>query len=296
MKKLVAIVAVCVLASLGLMLWGFHGGGGAGSAVPPRYAMLATLDRGTVILQLKQGAQQAADEAGAALVVHTMEPDIPAEAQLVAAATALVQGGIDGILLPPCAPETLAEIHAIAQAKGVPLVCLWMEDARADGFVTADLHAQGVLLAGAVGRPDAIYAAMDAQNDARVEGIRATLGDDMPPVLRDLQAVEALPDGAVLLVTGAALTQEAATLAGGRLALWGIDPGDARVQLLEEGLACGLVMDMPYAQGYQAIALLDSLHRGDGDAARFLRTQSRMVTQDVMYDPENVKLVFPLLQ
>lgn len=291
MKKIVILVIVCVLASAGLMVWGFHENQNTRTEAPPQYALLTTLDRGTVMMQLKQGAQTAAEAAGATLSILTTEEGQPPDTHLVAMVEGLAESGIDGIILPPCGDEAFAQIRQITRDKGIPLLCLWADEAEADAFIATDYHAQGVLLAEAAGQAEAVLAGEGMQSQQRLAGIRSVLGESIP-VYQDAAALSTLPEGSTLLVTDAGLTDAAAALP---LHLWGIDPGDTRVTLLESGAAQGLVMELPYAQGYQAVDLLHALHKRE-DAPRYLYTESRMVTAETMYDSENVKLVFPLLQ
>lgn len=291
MKKIVILVIVCVVASAGLMVWGFHENQSTRTEAPPHYALLTTLDRGTVVMQLKQGAQTAAEATGAELSILTTEEGDSQDAQLVAMVARLAESGVDGIILPPCGEEAFAQIRKITQERNIPLLCLWMDEAEADAFIVTDYYAQGVLLAESAGQADAVLAGEDMQSQLRVEGIRSVLGENIP-VYQDVASFDALPEGSILLVTDAGLTDSAATLS---LHMWGIDPGDTRVDLLESGAADGLVMELPYAQGYQAVDMLHALHRRE-DVPHYLYTESRMITAETMYDSENVKLVFPLLQ
>lgn len=295
MKRTMIIVALCITLSIALMVWGFQESDGAGAQKAQRYALLTTLDRGTVVMQLKQGAQTAADALGVELAVYTTDEESDPDAQLVAQVTGLAGADIDGIILPPCGEEALAAILQIVQAENMPLLCLWMEEPAADAYVVTDYQAQGRLLAEAAGHADAILAGNDAQSEQRVAGIRAVLGENVP----HMESVEAVlgkvQAGGTVLVADPALTSLFAEQAGERYHVWGVDPGEARVALLENGLVRGLVMEMPYVQGYEAIALLHAV-RLQENGTRRLYTQSRIVIPETMYSAENVKLVFPLLQ
>jgi len=66
------------------------------------------------------------------------------------------------------------------------------------------------------------------------------------------------------------------------------------VRLMEAGLLQGLVADDPYALGYLAGTLLDDL-AADGLKPALHLAPMRLVTPDTLYNPENVKLMFPLL-
>ena len=88
--------------------------------------------------------------------------------------------------------------------------------------------------------------------------------------------------------------RKAQGLLPGDLPLVGFGRGEEAVPLMEQGLLQGLVADDPYALGYMAGALLDSLRTGELKPSLHLVPQ-RLVTPDTLYDPENVKLMFPLL-
>lgn len=290
MKKLYVLVAVCILASLALMGWAFYDGGQEQAPTPSRYVMLTMVDRGTAVMQLKQGAQTAADFLGVSLII---EPAVDSEASLLARAAVLVEEGVDGILLPPLSDDTLARLREIA--RDIPLLSIWAETPHTDAFVVTDFAAQGKLLADAAQRADAILVGSDTPSSQRLQGILAALGREVPLYPNVDALLKGTTAGDIVLVADAGMTGALATIAGDRLAIWGIDPGDARVQLLEDGLVQGLVMEMPYAQGYQAVQTLHAIRQNE-NAERSVYTESRMVTAETMYDAEVVKLVFPLLQ
>lgn len=305
MKKTVAIVALCLLASALLMVWGAREVPAGDEGPAARYVLLLEEDSGTAIMQLKQGAQTAASELGAEWSTQVAEQREPPAEALVAMASRLVEEGVSGLVLSPSAPETVAAVREIAGARGIPVVCVGADAPGADASVLTDPAAEGRLLVEACLAAPSVAAdqvtvlmADDAVCHARLEGIRALLTpaailvEDADGAAR---ALSALPQGTPVLVLDAQLALAAAQSHGDALLLWGVDPGDDRVPLLAAGQLQGIVVEMPYAQGYQAVMALDGLRQGQ-PVPQTVHSASRLVTRQTMYLSENVKLMFPLLQ
>lgn len=302
MKRTWITCGVCLALSILLMAIGFAGSSGDTAMEKPLYAMIVVDDIGTAVMQQKQGMQTAAAEFGAETRTYTADPNAPLSPQLDAFLAAAGRSGAKGAVLTACNADAAAEAQATADALGIPLVLL---SADAPGIVTrvaTDYAEQGKLLAEALrsraaGGPVAVLTgAEDQAEHARLDGVAMALDDAYTVYAvapgRPLEVLlETLPANAQVLALTGSLTEEAASILAGRLPVWGVDPGDARVALLASGAAEGLVMDMPYAQGYLAVAALHGSAMSD-----VVYSPSRVVDRETMYLSENVKLVFPLLQ
>lgn len=302
MRKTVIVFVLCVLSVAGIMLWGFRDPEASAVARTPRYALILSEDRGTQVLQLKQGAQYAAGALGAELTVYTAGLDETEGSVWLESLEALASAPLDGLILTPCGEAAAGRAARLCKDRDIPLVVLWeplpgQEDLP---LVRTDDREQGRLLAEAAGAPKQAVAFVtgDARALLRLEGLQAILGPALSVRQADPdQPLSALLDGLaegcqVFLLTGE-LTAQARALQGSGAAVWGVDPGEDRVSLLTEGAVRGLVMEMPYAQGYLAV---QALQAGSGQRAQAaaLISPSRVVTPETMFRSENVKLVFPL--
>ncbi len=304
MKRTHVVALLCLLATVSLMVWGVRSDEVAATGPKPRYALMLAEDRGTAPLQFKQGAQTAADALRAALVTYTAEPDTPAGPQLLAMLDSIRAEKVAGIILPPCGADVLAAAQALAREQNIPLVCLWDQRAQATASVVSDREEEGRLLAeaaasGAAGRV-AVFMTGTADEESMLQGAGAVLGDRLDIHRSETMAhmregLDALAPEDGVIVLNAALVKPLADEAAGRVPVWGVDPGDTRVALLESGFAAGLVMEMPYAQGYLAVEAA-FLATGFGGEPVRRTSPCRVVTRETMYLAENVKLVFPLLQ
>lgn len=305
MKSTYAIVTVCALLTVVLMVFGFSTPTANESSSKPVYALVLPEDIGTGVLQLRQGAQTAATEAGVELKTYIAEQSSAIEPQLTAFLATVGQLEVDGIILGECPAAILEEAERIALSKEIPLILLWNQDSLAAITVAGDDEAQGRLLAEACleqGLPiSAAYAFLDgsARSAARLQGLMATLGQELT-VYQNLSQEEmtamagTIAEGSAAFALTAEATRALAEAGHGRFALWGMDPGDSRVTTLEEGWAEGLLMEMPYAQGYLAVTAASKTKEARPET--HVTAPSRVVTKDTMYLSENVKLVFPLLQ
>ncbi len=302
MKKTHWLAAFCLLATIGLMIWGIGDQSGEAVGAKKRFALILAEDRGTAALQFKQGAQTAADAAHVSLLTYTAEPGAPVAPQLLSMLESIRQERVAGLILPPCEPEVSAAAQAMAKALDIPLVCLWQPQSEATACVVNDWQANGRLLAQAAGDRSGfslVFMTGDAHEEAMLLGIQDVLGsveahrNETPAQL--YAAYDALTPNDRVFVLNPALVRLLGTYGMGRVPLYGVDPGEPRVFLLEEGAALGLLMEMPYAQGYLAVtALLEA--KGFGGTPIAKASPSRVVTRETMYLAENVKLVFPLLQ
>ena len=82
MKKPYVVAFLCAALSAALLVWGFQGPDAREELPAVVFAMALTEDKGTAIMQFKQGAQTAAEELGVILSLYTTEESAPADAQL----------------------------------------------------------------------------------------------------------------------------------------------------------------------------------------------------------------------
>jgi len=297
MKKPFVVAILCLILSAALLVWGFQGPDAGG--VPPAspFAMALTEDKGTAVMQFKQGAQTAADELGIALHMYTTEQNAPADAQLQAWLNGL--DGAGAIILPACGPETVERAAALAGRARVPLVLVGQEHAAATACVFFGPADQGRALGRAMREAGAervaVYADAGAAAQARIAGVQEAVGELAYQYVGDpADSGWETPPGAEAL----ALTPEwGAALVGWRgvPAIWTVDPGGDQVALLQSGQVAGVLMDMPFALGYLAVSTAYELAAGK-EVPRAVFAPSRVVTPETMYIAENIKVMFPLLQ
>lgn len=299
MRKPYLVAGLCLLLTVALLAWGFQGQDIAESPLSARYAMVLTEDKGTAVMQFKQGAMTAAEELGIALSVYTTDQGSPADEQIKGWLAQLDAQAVQALILPPCQQETFALASELAKKKRAPLVVVGQEEKTVAASVLFDPVGQGRALGEALRAKDpsrqvAVFLDDSAQAQARLDGLREAAqeigylftgrpddtGWAIPP---DMPVVALTPEWS------RALSEE------GARSLWAVDPGDDRVALLQRGKMEGILMDMPYALGYLAVVTAYE-QAGGGEAPRAVHAPSRMVTPETMYLSENIKLMFPLLQ
>ena len=299
MNKAWFISAACLLLAAGLMAWGFSGHSEAPAGGERFYALLAD-DLGTEVLQLKHGAQEAANELGAEIQFLTAARNQPLELAYLEKLEEVAQARPDGIILPAGAESTLPRALEIGKAQGFPVVCLFETGEAGAISVVTDFEALGVMLGeSALNRGDVGEAVALLTGEPWEELVLKGLRDRLPRAegvrvdgkIMVAERVAALAPGSAVFALNPQLTLRLAAVAGSRQC-WGLDPGDARVALLADGVMQGLAFQMPYAQGYQAVR---EAH-GKRMEAHGVMVPSRVVTRENMYHSENVKLMFPLLQ
>ncbi len=305
MKKPYLIAILCVAVSVALMIWGFRSPQPAAMGVSPRYALVLTEDKGTYVMQLKQGAQTAAAELGVELELYTTEQGASVDEQILHWFVAWETDPPTAILLPPCDEQTMRRAAELAKRWKAPLVQLGQVNEAADASVRFDPMEQGRLLGEALAArgdsiPLRIYTDGTALASARLAGLHQALNKDERIEVVEGETIDGLAPlkSHRVAVTGALTAQlwrwemlRDAMPAG---VLWGFDPGDERAECLRYGCG-GLLVDMPYALGYQAVMVARGCVSGDRFAEP-VYAPSRVVTPETMYLTENIKLMFPLLQ
>lgn len=307
MKRTYWIFGTCVLLALGLMVWGLWPAAEPVAETPKRYALLLADDRGTSVLQFKQGAQTAVETLGAELAVYSAEQGLPLAEQLLDVLRELETREVDGLMLQPCPEEVLDAARHLASEKKIPLVYLWAEEPRADFCVLSDYVQQGRMLGEAflaANESTAPYVAAFLQNTLAGQALLAGLEEALPYPVAVFAAEETgalfaqlagLPAETVVFTLGAEVSARFARASQHSFAMWGVDPGEDRVRLLEREYLQGIVQDMPYAQGFLAVEAMHGA-RINGGGMEVIHSPSAIVTKETMYQAENVKTMFPLLQ
>lgn len=300
MKRTLLLVALCVLASAMLMIWGFSQQPEQVAQAAPVLVMLFTEDKGTDVLQLKQGAQAAAAELDASLLVYTTEQSKPETEQLLGfLSNAAGQERLVGLICPPVAEEVLEAAHVLAEERGVSLVVLAEDSPWADACILTDAREKGAQFAAALTQAPVVLMEGTEAELTCLAGLEEALGQPCevyrgsPERLRAVFA--SLPEDAEVCILSPALVDALPGWPVERRTVYGMSPGETRVALLEQRIVRGLVMEMPYAQGYLA-AQAAARSPGQQNGQRLVYAPTRLVLREEMYDAENVKLVFPLLQ
>jgi ABC-type sugar transport system substrate-binding protein len=281
MKKSLLFSVVLVICALLVMFFGFDPASqGTPKDAGPMVLMVSN-DTGAFLLQLRQGAQQAATEAGSTLSLEIVTPKT-----LQSAAAKWAGRGTEAALLLLAEGELLQQAQAELQAQHVPAVVIQGQGESTPG-IAADERQSGELLGGFAKDYDLIYLVGDAPQrrqgalDALTQ--KTVIADGSLPLPGD--------NACVLALTEAETLRLADLKAQGKLSapIAGVDPGEERVALMEQGWVAALVCQSPYAMGYAAVNAALSHREG------VTLVPWRLVLSDEMYAAENVKLMFPLL-
>lgn len=307
MKRPLIICALCLAASLAVMVFGFHTAPAAAPAQTRTFTLLTQEDTGSFLLQLRYGAQTAAADAGDLLVTATLNRDDPA-----AQVKGLASDGVAAVLLYGSDDTLAAQVTAACEAERLPLVLLDRDSETAPCVATDETQAGALaarqaklthapeLLFAYDGTPaaakrlrgaaDALGLPVSALHGWMCDGADAPLPEDAAALARRGACVVALTGDATL---AAVRLKTGGTLGAGNPII-GADPGESRAALLESGAAVALVLPAPYTIGYRGYRLAESL-LGGGDSAS-VTVVPALITLDNLYSPQNVKIAFPLMQ
>jgi len=297
MRRAVTLALCCALAAGAVLLWGFSQAGEAVRVQPtPRVLLVVESDTGAFLMQMRKGLQEAVQRRGGTLTSERL-------AGLDLSAFPPAPGEADAVYL--FAPQGGAEAAEALHTQGYPVILL-DEELRGQVCVLPD-EAAGGRQAGefilGLASPHPVVIVADPQDPRRAQCLTGVLqGLDSAPhvllALGDIDTLDAAAAGSVLALEGGILMDLAQRKTDGRLPgdlpLLGFGSGEEGVRLMEAGLLQGLVADDPYALGYLAGTLLDDL-AADGLKPALHLAPMRLVTPDTLYNPENVKLMFPLL-
>lgn len=296
MRRVLILSSACLLACAMLLLWGFAGTGGQKTQSEPlEVLLLVAFDTGSFPMQLRKGLQEAVQGLGGRLSVETpagIPPDAPDDAFMPYDAVCLLMPQPKA-LLDKLKRLSIPAILLGEEVRGESCVIFDEEEgARQLGLLAARTYPAGSLH---------IWADVaDPVQALRLKGLlkafegRQTLihaGAALPGQLDDAACLIALSGGKT---QQAAARKSAGTLPGA-LPLYSFDGGETSVKLMEDGLLQAAAASSPYAMGYTAGAMLGQLHSAQLKPSLRL-VALRLVTPETLYDADNVKEMFPLLQ
>lgn len=290
MKRVALLAIACAVLAFALLWWGFVLPPPTPAAPPQlRALLLVEDDTGTYPMQLRKGLQESLELRGGTLRSERLSDVDPADPQLYTAVDAL-------FLLSNDPAAVLGRLPA-----GHPIAVILNQEVRGYHCVLPD-HEDGGWQAGldiALSRPEKPVLVVTTPEDPlhlpRLKGAQRGLGATPYTVMPLQDALRERPqDYAVVLALTGSATLAMAEDTVFTLPLVGFDLPQRRVGLLEEGLLDGVVADNPYALGYLAGTLAERARGGGGPAIQL--APMRLVTPATLYDAENIKLMFPLLQ
>ncbi len=281
MKKFLCLSLVCLAGAAALMFTTLHrppDGGDAGA--PARVALLAANETGTFYMQLKQGAQDAAENLSAALAIEIIGVD-----GLEDRIAELAEDGMEAAIV-YCEDGKLTK-DALSALRAADIGSVTLLGSEGDRAVLSDLETDARALADAARAAGCDRALLAGENAALAAAFAnvwngETLAED------GVSTENARPGDCII-----ALTAEATRAAMARTAdipLFGVDTGETRAEDLETGMIDGMLLPRPYAMGYRALEA--ALASGKGT----IYVPAKLVTPGTMYLPENVGIVYPLIQ
>lgn len=281
MKKLLLLSLVCLAGAAALMLTTLNRSDAIPSAGEARrVALLAADETGTFYMQLKQGAGDAAENLNAVLSVEIMDENgLPAQAQ------ALAQDGIETAIVYAEDEALAAEAAAALGGAGVASVTLLCD--AGDRAILSDAGADAQALADAALDAGCVRALVLGENPDLSAAFAAVWTGEILAVT-DVDSAGVRPGDCAVALTGEATKAAMARAAG--IPLFGVDTGETRAEDLETGKIDGLLLSRPYVVGYRAV---EAALAGGTDA---VFVSAKLVTPVTMYLPENVSIVYPLIQ
>lgn len=281
MKKLLLLSLFCLAGAAALMLTTLSRSSSVSDAGEARrVALLAANETGTFYMQLKQGAQDAAENLDAALVI-----EIIGASGLGNQIAGLAEDGVAAAIVYCEDGNLTADALSALEAAGIASVTVL--DAAGDRAILSDVDADAAALADAAREAGCGRALIVGENAALAEAFEKAWNGEILYV-DDVGAAAVRPGDCVV-----ALTAEATRIAMARAAdvpLFGVDTGEAGAEDLETGNIDALLLPRPYAIGYLAVEA--ALAGGKGTTY----VSAKLVTPETMYLPENVGIVFPLIQ
>ncbi len=281
MKKTLIFSASMVFLALLVMLVSFGMREKRAVPVPAPVLLLAEDDTGAFFRQLRLGAQKAVSEAGTELITEMIRAD-----NLTRTAENGAIRSVSGAVVYVEDAALRQRMLDILDASGIPVVLIGCQDENHASIYWSD-EDLGRCAAALASQAKAVYIAGGSESARRAA--QETLG--ARAVAREALNFSS-PEAAIVALDAATtleLCQEK-TAAGWQCALYGVDPGESRVACLEEHAAQALLFASPYAAGYKAAL--------EAVTAVWQPRQAMAwypVWAQHMYDAQNVKLVFPLL-
>lgn len=284
-----AILLITVLSAIGLILWGFTP---LSTPPPPKERSLVLItddDTGWFFLQLRRGVQSVCNNQNARVqTLLLFESRIKEQLSALKVDCALLYFSSDEMEMKVRSVLDQANTRYLSfkdpQTKGVRMD----ERAGATALALAVPSAERTIIV-ISGNSDFQNLRLDAACKVRPESPVLYFSPTDSPV----SLLKMLSEAEAVLALDAITTQSIAQIIESKLVsgvrLYGYDPGEKRVDYLENGSAYALALPTPFTLGFNAARLALS---GEGAP----EPPARIVTKEVMYLSENVQIVFPLLQ
>lgn len=297
MKRVVTLSVVCLMACAGLLIWGFaNTAAPSAQGEPPEVLLLVADDTGSFPMQLKKGLQEAVQSLGGRLNAETpagIPLDAPDEAFL----------SYDAVYLLMADPKALLDrLSGLA----IPAILLNGEIRGENGVVFGEEEGgrQLGLLALRQQQTGSLHILVDQEDPRQALRLRGLLAafegrETLLHAPGSVQPEQLQSAACVLALSGRMMEQAAAWKAAEllplSLPLYGFEGEDIRVRLMEEGLVQAAAVSSPYTMGYMAGSMLRLMQNGQLKPSVSL-VSLRLVTPETLYDADNVKEMFPLLQ
>lgn len=313
------LVAVCLVAGgiIGNYYWGRQKENGRYSLIYIPKNVDGTNDFWTSLIS---GTRMAAKEYNASLevVAPDREQDVERQNELLAES---IEKYPDAILISPSSFTASTELLKKAKEKGIRIVFVdsYTEEEIQDVTVATDNLEAGRKLGefvrgfvdddtkiAVVGHVQGVSTAFE-----REQGFREGLGDREKNIVEvvycdslfdkayalTVELMEKYPDLEVIAglneyssVGAARAVKEAG--AQGRIKVVGVDSSQEAVQLMEQGVFCGIVVQKAFKMGYMGVRETVRLLKGE-KVEKNIDSGSELVTPENMYTSELEKLLFP---
>jgi ribose transport system substrate-binding protein len=286
---------------------------------------IAVVPKGTAHIfwkTVQAGAQAAGKEVGAEILWNgpSEETDVTGQISII---EDFITRKVDALVMAACDAQALVPIVQKALKAGIPVItidsgitsddalCFVATDNVAGSKMGGDKLAELIGQKGKVGLMPFIKGA--ATSDMREEGFRKAIAaypgikiastlysqsdasvamqktEDMLTSVSDLAGIFAANEPAVV---GAAQVIKQRNLAG-KVRLVGFDASDAEIQALKDGVVQALIVQNPYAMGYQGVQLaVKAIHKETID--KRLDTGVLVVTKANLNDPKTQQWLNPL--
>jgi ABC-type sugar transport system substrate-binding protein len=245
-----------------------------------RVALLAANETGTFYMQLKQGAQDAAENLNASLIVEIID-----EGGLKNQIAGLEEDGVTAAII--YSEDGRLIDDALSALDAADIASVTLGDDAGDHAILDDMEADASALADAAKTAGCRRALVIGENAALAEAFESAWNGEVVEV-DDISTADVRPgDCAVTLTAEATMTAMARDM---DIPLFGVDTGETRAEDLETGKVDAMLLSRPYAIGYRAMEA--ALTGGKG----VTYVSAKLVTPETMYLPENVDIVYPLIQ
>ena len=242
-------------------------------AISEHYLLLSEKGTGSFYLQLRQGAEAAANEKSAIVDLENMQSWNYSEL-----ASKIKAKKFSGVIIYAENEALIPNMIALAKSANTPYVTVLWNNQEVNNLQMDDFQA-GVLLGEMVKGYDEII--IEGNNPERLEGLKSVFSN---VIVNDASAITEKNIAYVGLSADA--TQDIIENYSGDC--YGMDGGKNRSELLAQGKVKGLVCISPYSLGFEAIQAFES--------KKAIKVSYHAVLQEEMYDAKNIKLVFPMLQ